>query len=110
MPKPVVPSDMAPNMLPPTNGVLVIGAVIVGIGIGAAIIGCCITGTGCGTWTSRTECTFADPCKRQRRAMLLRSITPSQRTAWYFKMPHSCQCESFTMTDSPSIASQLYIE
>ena len=80
MPKPVVPSDMAPNMLPPTNGVDVV--------IGAAIIGCCITGTGCGTWTSRTECTFADRCKRQHKAMRLRSIhvTPSQRTASYFNM------------------------
>jgi len=47
VPKPVVPSDMAPNMLPPTYGVD-IGAVIVGIGIDV-IIGCCITGIGCGT-------------------------------------------------------------
>ena len=72
----MVPSDMAPNMLPPTNGVDVIGCCIVGI----VIIGCCIIGMGCGTWTSRTECTFADRCMRQRKAMLLRSIhiTPSQ--------------------------------
>jgi len=51
-PKPVVPSDMAPNMLPPTYGVD-IGAVIVGIGIDIVCIGiaigCCITGIGCGT-------------------------------------------------------------
>merc|ERR1719453_1034566 len=58
VPKPVVPSACAPNMLPPTYppAMPVVMPMLVGAAIiGCAIIGCAIIGcaTGCGTWTSR---------------------------------------------------------